>query len=200
VECFLEWFEHGPGIDWVLKSALAHLWFVTIHPFDDGNGRIARAIADMALARSDETSQRFYSMSARIRAERSQYYDNLERAQKGSLDVTQWIEWFLGCLSRAVDNAQTGIETVLEKQDFWHNCAELDISERQRKVINKLLDESKTTLKTSDYARIAKCSQDTAHRDILALVQLGLLAKDTAGGRSTKYVLTTASDESNGQS
>lgn len=191
MKAFLHWFEHGPGIDWVLKSAVAHLWFVTIHPFDDGNGRIARAIADMALARSDETSQRFYSMSARIRAERSHYYDNLERTQKGSLDVTQWIEWFLGCLSRAIDNAQSGVHVVLHKQDFWNNFPDLDINERQRKVLNKLLDESKSSLKTSDYARIAKCSQDTAHRDMLALVSLGLLSKDAAGGRSTKYLLNT---------
>lgn len=190
MKTFLEWFEGSPGIDWILKSTVAHLWFVTIHPFDDGNGRIARAISDMALARSDESPQRFYSMSARIRIERKKYYDTLERTSRGSLDVTPWIEWFLDCLSAAIDDAHTGIDRVLQKQHFWSNLDELEITERQRKVLNKLLDEAKTSLKTSDYSRIAKCSQDTAHRDMLELVSLGLLSKDSAGGRSTRYVLT----------
>lgn len=185
----VEWFERAGELDWVLKAAISHVWFETIHPFDDGNGRIGRAVVDMALARSDAMSQRFYSMSARIRKDRGQYYDMLERTQKGSLDITPWINWFLACLSRAIDDSHMNIALALEKQAFWQKLSGLEITARQMKVLNKLLDESKTTLKTSDYARIAKCSQDTAHRDILELLDRGILFKDTSGGRSTKYVL-----------
>lgn len=189
MSALIDWFERGPDIDWVLKAAVAHLWFETIHPFDDGNGRIGRAIADMALARSDEMSQRFYSMSARVRIDRSQYYDMLERTQKGSLDITPWINWFLACLTRAISDSQTNVEIALEKQAFWQKLRSLEISDRQQKVLNKIFDESKTTLKSSDYARIAKCSQDTAHRDILDLIDKGILFKEDSGGRSTRYVV-----------
>ncbi len=192
MKAFLEWFEKGTTVDWILKAAVAHIWFVTVHPFDDGNGRIARAISDLALARADNMSQRFYSMSARIRTDRKQYYDVLERSQKGSLDITQWVDWFINCVDQAIDDAQCSVDSSLVKQLFW-NDLELEIGEHQRKVLNKLLDESRTSLKTSDYARIAKCSQDTAYRDILELVSLGVFSKDTSGGRSTKYLLRTDS-------
>jgi len=185
---FIDWFE-TTDVNWIMKAAISHIWFESIHPFEDGNGRIGRAIADLCLARSDEMSQRFYSMSARIRKDRSQYYDMLERSQKGSLDITGWIDWFLGCLSRAIDDSQTNIQIALHKQAFWLQLTGLDISDRQRKVLNKWLDESKTTLKSSDYGRIGKCSPDTALRDISDLIDKGILFKDESGGRSTKYVI-----------
>ena len=186
---FLKWFEGGKPIDQVLAAGLAHLWFVTIHPFDDGNGRIARAIADMALARSEHSPQRFYSMSAQIRQERNAYYDILERTQKGTMDVTPWMEWFLGCLGRAIDGAQVTLSTVLEKDRFWDRIKNVQLNDRQRLVINRLLDGFEGKLTTSKYAKVAKCSQDTAHRDILALVDEGVLVRNPEGGRSTSYSL-----------
>jgi Fic family protein len=162
---------------------------VTIHPFDDGNGRIARAIADMALARSENSPQRFYSMSAQIRQERNEYYDILERTQKGTMDVTPWMEWFLGCLGRTIDGAQVTLGTVLEKARFCNRIKNVQLNERQRTVINRLLDGFEGKLTTSKYAALAKCSQDTAHRDILALVEDRVLVRNPEGGRSTSYSL-----------
>jgi Fic family protein len=186
---FLEWFEAGSDIDPVLKAGLAHLWFVTIHPFDDGNGRIARAIADMALARSEKSPQRFYGMSAQIRQERNAYYDILERTQKGTMDVTPWMEWFVACLGRAIDGAQTTLSSVLAKARFWERIQGVPLNERQRLVLNRLLDGFEGNLTTQKYATLAKCSHDTALRDIDLLVERGVLVRNAAGGRSTSYSL-----------
>src|ERR1035438_9243657 len=187
MQSFLDWFNANAGVDPVLKAGLAHLWFVTIHPFDDGNGRVARAIADMALARSEESPQRFYSMSSQIRQERAAYYDILEETQKGTLDITPWMEWFLGCLGRAIDGAQTTLGAVLAKARFWDAIAGIAINGRQRLVLNRLLDGFEGKLTTSKYAKLAKCSQDTALRDILPLVERGILVRNPEGGRSTSY-------------
>ncbi len=186
---FLDWFNRPNDTDWVLKAAVAHLWFVTIHPFDDGNGRIARAIADLALARSEQSSQRFYSMSAQIRLERRDYYNILEYTQKGSLDITGWLSWFLGCMGRAIDAAHTELAGVLNRSTFWDSLQEIALNERQRKVLGLLLEDFKGKLTTSKWAALAKCSQDTALRDILALVEQGILIKRAEGGRSTSYEL-----------
>ena len=172
-----------------MKAALAHLWFVTLHPFDDGNGRIARAIADMTLARSEGSPQRFYSMSAQIRQERNAYYDILEQTQQGSLDITPWMEWFLGCLGRAIDGAQTTLKAVLAKARFWETFGATPWNDRQREVVNRLLDGFEGKLTTSKYAKLTRCSQDTALRDILSLVDRGILMRGEEGGRSTGYAL-----------
>jgi len=185
------WFEAPGNIDPLLAAGLAHLWFVTIHPFDDGNGRIGRAIADMALARSEGTGQRFYSMSAQIGRERNDYYRLLEWSQKGPLDITRWQEWFLGCLLRAIEGAQDTLGGVLIKARFWERFAKEPLNNRQIKVLNRVLDGFEGKLTTSKWAKIAKCSQDTAYRDILDLVERGALTKDAAGGRSTSYSLVT---------
>ena len=181
--------------DQVLQAAVAHLWFVTTHPFADGNGRIARAIADKALARSENSSQRFYSMSAQIRQERATYYEILEATQSGTLDITPWMEWFLGCLGRAIDGAQTTLSAVLAKARFWEAVAGgrvgVPMNERQRLVLNRLLDGLEGKLTTSKYAKLVKCSQDTALRDVLALVERGILVRSPEGGRSTGYLLAT---------
>jgi Fic family protein len=187
---FLEWFNREGAMDPVLKAAVAHLWFVTIHPFDDGNGRIARAVADMALARSERSNQRFYSMSAQIRQERNAYYDVLERTQKASLDITAWMEWFLGCLSRAIDRAGDTLAAVIDKARFWERHRGESFNGRQLKVLNRMLDGFEGKLTSSKWAKLAGCSQDTAHRDITDLVSRGVLRKDPAGGRSTSYSLT----------
>lgn len=189
MSAFLEWFNAHADIDLVLKAGLAHLWFVTIHPFDDGNGRIARAIADMVLARSENSPQRFYSMSAQIRQERAAYYDMLEQAQKGTMDVTFWMEWFFECLGRAIDGAQTILGAVLAKARFWEANAGVALNARQRLVLNRILDGFEGKLTTSKYAKLAKCSQDSALRDILALVERGILVRNPEGGRSTSYTL-----------
>jgi Fic family protein len=189
MRAFLEWFEAASKTDAVLKAALAHLWFVTIHPFDDGNGRIARAIADLALARSEHSPQRFYSMSAQIRLERNAYYGILEQTQKGAMDITPWMEWFLGCLGRAIDGAQETLSAVLDNAKFWERLKNVQINDRQRLVINRLLDGFEGKLTTSKYATLAKCSQDTAHRDIMALVEHHVLMQNPEGGRSTSYSL-----------
>ena len=186
---FLDWFNAPPDIDEVLKAALAHLWFVTIHPFDDGNGRIARAIADMALARSEGSPQRFYSMSSQIRRERAAYYTVLERTQKGTTDVSDWMNWFLACLGRAIEGAETTLSTVLAKARFWEHMATLPINERQRLVINRLLDGLEGKLTTSRWARMTRCSQDTALRDVSDLLVRGILVRSPEGGRSTSYAL-----------
>lgn len=189
MEKFLRWFNEAPQTDWVLKAAIAHLWFVTIHPFDDGNGRIARAITDMALARSERSRQRFYSMSAQIRIERNAYYDALEMTQKNGLDITLWLEWFLGCLARAFDGAESTLATILTKARFWEQNRSISLNDRQRKILNLLLDGFEGKLTSSKWAKICKCSQDTAGRDIADLMKHGILVKDSAGGRSTNYLL-----------
>jgi Fic family protein len=189
MRAFLDWFNGDAPIDPVLKAAVAHFWFVTIHPFDDGNGRIARAIADQALARSERSAQRFYSMSAQVRQERKAYYDILEATQKGGLDITPWLEWFLGCLDRAFAGAETILAAVLAKARFWETHAGASLNARQRAVVNRLLDGFDGKLTSSRWAKLAKCSQDTALRDIDDLVRRGILAKDAAGGRSTSYSL-----------
>jgi Fic family protein len=189
MQVFLDWFNENTETDWVVKAALAHLWFVTIHPFDDGNGRIARAIADMALARSEQSPQRFYSMSAQIREERAAYYEILEKTQKGTMDITRWMDWFLGCLGRAIEGAQTILGTVLSKARFWEAIGDFPLNERQRLVLNRLLDGFEGKLTTTKWAKLAKCSHDTALRDIAALVEGGILIRNPEGGRSTSYAL-----------
>ena len=186
---FLGWFEDKATIDPVLKAGIAHLWFVTIHPFDDGNGRIARAIADMALARSESSAQRFYSMSSQIRVERNAYYEILERTQKGDLDITAWLTWFLACLDRAIDGADVILASVLRKAKFWETHAGAVMNERQQKLVNRLLDGFEGKLTSSKWAKIAQCSQDTALRDIDDLLKKGVLGKEPGGGRSTSYAL-----------
>lgn len=189
MDAFFHWFNEPPHIDPVLKAGLAHFWFVTIHPFDDGNGRMARAIADLALARSEDSAQRFYSMSAQIRAERSAYYKTLERSQKGTLDVTDWLSWFLGCLGRAIHGAEDILALVLQKARFWETHGASNVNPRQRLVLNRMLDGFEGKLTSSKWAKLAKCSQDTALRDINDLLARGILERDQAGGRSTSYSL-----------
>jgi Fic family protein len=186
---FLDWLNADKTIDGVIVAGIAHLWFVTIHPFEDGNGRIARAIADLVLARSENSPQRFYSMSSQIRAERNRYYDMLETTQKGSLDITPWLQWFLGCLDRAIDQADETLSAVLAKARFWESMNEHLLNERQRLVLNRLLDGFEGKLTSSKWAKLAKCSQDTASRDIDDLIAKGALTRGPKGGRSTSYEL-----------
>ncbi len=187
---FLDWANStDPKSDAVLRAALAHLWFVTIHPFDDGNGRIARAIADWQLARAEHSPQRFYSMSAQIRVERRDYYDALEHTQQGGLDVTPWMRWFLGCLGRAFDSTEATLAAVLRKARFWERAAHVAVNERQRDILNRLLDGFEGKLTTTKWAALTGCSHDTALRDIRALIDRGLLQQEAAGGRSTNYSL-----------
>ncbi len=186
---FMEWFNTRDPGDLVLHAAIAHLWFVTVHPFDDGNGRIARAIADLALARSENTDKRFYSMSAQIMKERDAYYDILESTQKAGLDITPWLRWFLGCLDRAFGHAETTLASVLKKAQFWERHNQQPLNARQRRMLSRLLDGFEGKLTTSKWSKLAKCSQDTALRDIEQLLQWGILKKDAAGGRSTSYSL-----------
>jgi len=189
MDAFLAWFESDQPIDPVLKAAIAHLWVVTIHPLDDGNGRIARAIADMALARSEKSPQRFYSMSAQIRQERKAYYDLLETTQKGDLEITRWLDWFLSCLGRAFEGAEATLANVLSKARFWETHREAAFNDRQRKVLNLLLEGFEGKLTNAKWATIAKTSPDTALRDLNDLVTRSVLVKDPAGGRSTSYSL-----------
>ncbi len=191
MQSFLKWLNDQQDLDLVIKSAITHLWFVTLHPFEDGNGRIARAISDMQLARSDNQSYRFYSMSAQIRKERKQYYEVLEETQKGALDITAWIEWFLHCLLHALKSSESILEKVIFKHNFWVDNASKIINERQRKLLNRLLDGFKGKLTSSKWANIAKCSQDTAFRDIQDLIDKKILYKLPGGGRSTGYDLIT---------
>jgi Fic family protein len=186
---FLQWFNSKDDLDPVLKSAIAHFWFVTLHPFDDGNGRIARAIADMQLARADGDYQRFYSMSAQIRLDRNGYYQLLEKTQKGNLDLTEWLLWYLKCLDKALMAADQGLKDVLGKTKFWDNHQHTVINERQRLMLNKLWDGFNGKLNSSKWAKIAKCSADTALRDINDLIQKNILVKEEGGGRSTTYVI-----------
>jgi Fic family protein len=187
---FFEWFNNNKLMDSLLKAAIAHFWFVTIHPFDDGNGRIARAIADMQLSRADGSSLRFYSMSTQIRKERSDYYFILEQTQKGSLDITIWLQWFLGCLERAYEATGSILSGVLYKANFWKRHATTSLNKRQYAIINKLLDGFEGKLSTSKYAKITKCSQDTALRDINDMIQKKVFIKTEAIGRNTSYELS----------
>ncbi len=184
---FLKWFNKANDMDPVIKAALAHFWFVTIHPFDDGNGRIARAITDMVLARADDSTQRFYSLSAQIRIERKGYYTILERSQKGTLDVTEWLMWFLNCLLHALNASEDILAKVLYKARFWKAHAEAVLNDRQKLMLNKLLDRFEGKLTSSKWAKITRCSPDTALRDIQDLITKGILRKEPAGGRSTNY-------------
>lgn len=188
---FIAWFNSDVPLDPVMKAMVAHLWFVTIHPFDDGNGRIARAIADMALARSEGSPQRFYSMSAQIRLERRDYYVILERTQKGGLDITGWLLWCLACLDRAIDGAEGVLAHVLRKARFWEAVTGQPLNERQRQMLDRLLNGFEGKLTSSKWATLTKTSADTALRDINDLVSRGVLAKEEAGGRSTSYMLVT---------
>ena len=186
---FLYWFNEKKATDSILKAAVAHLWFVTLHPFDDGNGRITRAISDMLLARSEESSKRFYSLSSQISAERKSYYDILERTQKGDLDITDWIDWFLNCMEKAIHDAEKVLSSVLKKAKFWERHSKQSLSERQRKLINRLLDGFEGNMTSSRWATIGKCSQDSATRDIQNLIERKILKKNPGGGRSTSYSL-----------
>ncbi len=189
MKLFLKWFNTHNSIDAVIKSAIAHLWFVTIHPFDDGNGRIARAIADMQLTKADGDHQRFYSMSAQIRLERKEYYNILEKIQKGTLDITEWLLWYLKCLDNALSATDEVLKRVLNKTKFWDKHLNTLINERQRLIINKLFDGFDGKLNSSKWAKIAKCSADTALRDIQDLINKNILSKNHSGGRSTSYDL-----------
>ncbi len=189
MEQFIEWFNQDTSNDPLLKAALAHLWFVTIHPFDDGNGRIARAIADLQLARADGSARRFYSMSAQIRKERKEYYHVLETTQKGSLDITTWLRWFLECLNRSLLATDETLAAILQKARFWERHAATQLNQRQRLLLNKLLDGFEGKLTSSKWAKIAKTSTDTALRDIQDLLHKKILEKEVGGGRSTSYVL-----------
>ncbi len=184
---FLTWFNSAEEIDSILKAAIAHLWFVTIHPFDDGNGRIARAIADMQLSRSDQSKQRFYSMSAQILQERKAYYDHLEKTQCGTLDITSWLLWFLDCFDRTLTASTENVAGVLNKASFWEKHRTVRLNERQHKMLNELMDGFEGKLTSSKWAKITKCSPDTALRDIQNLIGLTLLEKESGGGRSTSY-------------
>ena len=186
---FIDWFNNENNIDLVLKASIAHLWFVTIHPFDDGNGRITRTLTDMLLAGSDGNSQRFYSMSAQIRKERKQYYEILESTQKGNLDITNWLLWFLNCLMNALLSTESILSKVLFKAEFWNKHSKIILNERQRLLLNKLIDGLDGKLTSSKWAKIAKCSSDTALRDIQDLIDKDILRKEDAGGRSTNYEL-----------
>ena len=186
---FLDWFNNNVKTDLVIKAAVAHLWFVTIHPFDDGNGRITRALTDMLLAQSDKSKQRFYSMSAQIRLERKQYYEMLEKTQKGNLDITEWIKWFLNCLINSLKSTDSVLTRVLFKADFWNRHSKTLINERQKKLLNIILDGFDGKLTSSKWAKVAKCSKDTAIRDINNLIGKNILKKESAGGRSTSYEL-----------
>jgi Fic family protein len=176
-------------VDPVLKAGIAHLWFVTIHPFEDGNGRIGRAIADMALSQADGTKDRFYSLSSQIEAERKEYYRRLEAAQRGDLDITNWLAWFLDCLDRAIGDADKTLAAVLHKARLWERINRRPVNDRQREVINRLLGEFEGFLTTSKYAKLAGCSQDTALRDIRELLDRGIIVRNPGGGRSTSYQL-----------
>lgn len=193
MDVFFDWFNSKVQLDPVLKAAIAHLWFVTIHPFDDGNGRIARAITDLQLARSDESKQRFYSMSAQIQNERKKYYEILENTQKGDLEITKWLHWFLSCLERALFHAEESLNSVLNKANYWNFLNTKSLNDRQKQMMNKLLDGFDGKLNTSKWAKITKVSTDTALRDIQNLEDQGVLVKQAGGGRSTSYELVKLS-------
>lgn len=197
MRAFMRWFN-GPvseALDPLLKAAIAHLWFVTIHPFADGNGRIARAIADLVLARSEASAERYYSMSTAIRAERKAYYQILEATQKGDLDITEWLSWFLERLAAAIAGADDMLAAVLEKARLWDRLASQTINDRQKAMLNRLLDGFTGKLTTQKWAKLAKCSHDTALRDINDLVERAILTRQAAGGRSTSYALAVRTSE-----
>jgi len=187
---FLDWFEARQDMDPLVKAGLAHLWFVTLHPFDDGNGRIARAIGDMALARANQSPQRFYSLSAQIQKERKDYYDLLEKTQKGNLDATEWLRWFLACLLRALSGADKVVSSVLSKAKFWQQWAQVPLNERQIKVLNRMLDGLDGKVTNKKWSALTKSSSDTALRDITDLVNKGVLTKTDATGRATGYEIS----------
>lgn len=190
VAAFLNWFEGKDGVDPVLRAGVAHLWFVTIHPFEDGNGRVSRAIADMALARAEGSTARFYSMSTQIEADKKAYYLILEKTQKGGMDITGWLKWFLGCMDRALQGAENSLAVVLRKSVTWERInGHFRVNDRQRAVVNQMLDGPEPELSTSRYAKLANCSLDTALRDIKDLVDARILLRGAGGGRSTKYSL-----------
>jgi len=191
MEAFLAWLADEDDTDPVIKAGIAHLWFVTIHPFEDGNGRIARAICDMALARADRTQDRFYSLSSQIEAERKHYYDQLETQQRGTPDITDWLSWFLDCLGRAISNAETTLGNVLFRAQLWDRINQKPVNDRQRLIINRMLeDDFEGFMNTSKYAKLAKCSNDTALRDIQGLKERGIFIQNPGGGRSTSYRLS----------
>ncbi len=190
MDYFLEWLNNTTDIDGVIKAAIAHFWFIIIHPFDDGNGRIARAISDMLLARSEESPQRFYSLSNQILIEKKKYYEILQKEQHSSGNITDWLEWFLNCLYHALENTQETLQRILKKADFWDKHKETILNGRQRLILNKLFDGFDGKLKSSKWAKITKCSADTALRDIRDLIEKGILKRDESGGRSTNYELT----------
>ena len=187
VEAFLHWFEAPASEDGLLRSAIAHLWFVTIHPYDDGNGRIARAISDMALARDENSSRRYFSMSRQINIEKANYYDAIEHAQRSNLDITDWLTWFLGCYKRAIESARRITDEVLKAQDFWRKHEDVAISDRQRRVLTRYLHGFEGKLTARKWAAMAKASPDTAQRDIADLVDKGVLAKNAGGSKNTSY-------------
>lgn len=189
ISIFLTWFNAKPKFDGLIKAAIAHLWFVTLHPFEDGNGRIARAIADMALARDDAQPHRYYSMSAEIRLERKQYYDVLERTQKNTLDITEWLLWFLDCFDSAIHHSDKILKHILNKASFWQTYAKEPFNERQIMMLNVLFDGFKGVLTSTKWAQMTKCSQDTATRDIQELMKKNILIRSAEGGRSTRYLL-----------
>ncbi|MCX6226998.1 MAG: Fic family protein [Bacteroidia bacterium] len=186
---FLNWFNDNVKFDLVLQAAIAHFWFIIIHPFDDGNGRIARAISDLLLARAESSSERFYSMSSQILVERKRYYEVLQKIQHSNGDITEWLDWFLHCLKNALLETETTLRKILRKAEFWKIHENTALNERQRLVLNKLLDGFDGKLKSSKWAKIAKCSPDTALRDIKDLIEKGILRQDQQGGRSTNYEL-----------
>lgn len=188
MDVFIDWYN-AKELDALMKAAIAHLWFVTIHPFEDGNGRMARAITDMQLARADETRYRFYSMSTQIRKERNDYYFILEQTQRGSTDITIWIQWFFGCLERAYESTEASLSRILQKAEFWKRNAAVNLNNRQHAIINKLLDGFEGKLTTTKYAKITKCSRDTALRDVTDLMDKGVLTKEEGLGKNTSYVL-----------
>lgn len=189
MDVFLDWFNYNSNLDLVVKAAVAHFWFIIIHPFDDGNGRIARALSDLLLTKSENSSFRFYSLSSQMQLERKTYYGMLQRIQYSEGDITDWLEWFLTCLYRALESTEGTIKNVLRKNQFWEKHKETILNSRQRLMLNKLLDGFKGKLKTSKWAKITKCSQDTALRDIKDLIEKGILRQEESGGRSTNYEL-----------
>lgn len=189
VEQFLRWFNLRGEADPLIRAGIAHLWFITLHPFDDGNGRVARAIGDMALSQAEQSPIRYYSLSAQIQRERDDYYTELERTQKGDLEVTAWLEWFLGCLLRAVRSANKEVSFALDKARYWRQWTSLSLNDRQIRLMNRLLDGFEGKLTTTKWAAIAKCSHDTALRDIQELMAWGILIRSASGGRSTSYEL-----------
>lgn len=186
---FLSWFNHPSGLAPVVKAAIAHIWFLTIHPFDDGNGRIARAITDLQLTRAEGVNQRYYSLSAEIRKQRNSYYEILEKTQRGDLDITHWVSWFLQCLNGALDESQKELEGIFQRSRFWERNKAISMNERQTFMVNKLLDDFFGKLTTSKWAKMCKCSPDTALRDMQDLVTKNVLKKEEQGGRSTHYTL-----------